>query len=225
LSFDQAATIPLCLATAACGLYNSVDKAGLGLTYPWIAEGEGKYSGQSILIYGGSSSVGQYTTQLARMSGFSPIVVVASKKHEEYLKSLGATHLIDRNADVVEVMKTITKDGKVDYGFDTISSQDTQNAAIEVIKDGSSLVLVLQAVEGLNVGNKKTTLPFGQVHVHRELGVSLYKALPKLLEDETIKPNRPQVIPGGLAKGIVDGVALLEAEKVSGVKLIVHPQE
>ncbi|KIJ27305.1 hypothetical protein M422DRAFT_94435, partial [Sphaerobolus stellatus SS14] len=56
ISFDQAASIPLCLMTAAVGLYV---KDGAGLQAPWDG-GEGKCSGQSILIYGGASSVGQY---------------------------------------------------------------------------------------------------------------------------------------------------------------------
>ena len=33
--------------------------------------------------------------QLARLSGFSPIIVTASLSNEEYLKGLGATHVIN----------------------------------------------------------------------------------------------------------------------------------
>ena len=38
--------------------------------------------------------------QLARIAGFSPIITTASAQHAEYLKSLGATHVFDRNVDV-----------------------------------------------------------------------------------------------------------------------------
>ena len=62
VSFDQAASVPLGLATAAGGLYN--DRAsGSGakkLTPPWET-GKDLYSGQPIVILGGSSSVGQYS--------------------------------------------------------------------------------------------------------------------------------------------------------------------
>ncbi len=38
------------------------------------------------------------------------------------------------------------------------------------------------------------------------------------------QPNKVEVLPGGLA-GIPDGLARLEAFKVSGTKLIARPQE
>ena len=62
LTFDQASTIPLTLATAACGLYNKKGGfgGGVGLVAPW-AGGLGKYAGQPILIIGGSSAVGQHS--------------------------------------------------------------------------------------------------------------------------------------------------------------------
>ena len=38
------------------------------------------------------------------------------------------------------------------------------------------------------------------------------------------KPNRIEELPNGLT-GIIDGLARLKADKVSGVKLIAYPQE
>jgi hypothetical protein len=60
ITFDQAASVPLGLATAAIGFYDALDKGGAGLTPPWEAAGAGKYKGRGTLILGGSSSVGQY---------------------------------------------------------------------------------------------------------------------------------------------------------------------
>ena len=61
LTFDQAASIPLGLATAAIGLYAPTwANGGANLTPPWHPEGKGKFAGQPIVIFGGSSSVGQY---------------------------------------------------------------------------------------------------------------------------------------------------------------------
>ena len=39
-----------------------------------------------------------------------------------------------------------------------------------------------------------------------------------------MQPNRTEVLPGGL-KGVNDGLQRLKENRVSGVKLIVHPQE
>jgi NADPH:quinone reductase-like Zn-dependent oxidoreductase len=95
-SFEDAATIPLGLATAAVGLYNPLQEGGLGLKPSWTPEGKGFYKNQPIVILGGSSSVGQFAIQLAKLSGFSPIITTSSKKHTDFLKSLGATHVVDR---------------------------------------------------------------------------------------------------------------------------------
>ena len=48
--------------------------------------------------------------QLAKLSGFSPIITTASLKNTDFLKSLGATHVIDRNADLPSSVKAITSD-------------------------------------------------------------------------------------------------------------------
>jgi len=59
ISFDQAAAVPVGAMTSGIGLYQPEEKKGAGLTPPW-AGGEGKYKGESILVIGGASSMGQY---------------------------------------------------------------------------------------------------------------------------------------------------------------------
>lgn len=61
ITFDQASTIPLTLATAALALYNP-RPAGVGLEFAWEESGRGRYAGQPILVIGGASSVGQHGT-------------------------------------------------------------------------------------------------------------------------------------------------------------------
>ena len=66
MSFDEAATIPLPLQTAALALYSFRKRPtgrGAGLTPPWEAGGRGKYTGQPILIFAGSAAVSQYGTR------------------------------------------------------------------------------------------------------------------------------------------------------------------
>ena len=69
LTYEQAATVPLCLATAAIGMYkpkssqvlpNGFDPGGAGLAPPWAEGGMGKYKGQAAVVFRGSSSVGQF---------------------------------------------------------------------------------------------------------------------------------------------------------------------
>ncbi|KIJ54532.1 hypothetical protein M422DRAFT_41802 [Sphaerobolus stellatus SS14] len=235
LSFDQAASIPLGLATAAVGFYHSHEKQGAGLQAPWEG-GEGKYTGQGVVIFGGSSSVGQYESmsylnsicpviQLAKLSGFSPIITTSSLHNTDLVKSLGATHVIDRKADVVgEVKKILSDSPKIVY--DAISLEDTQKQAIQIVAPGGILLLVLPAVEAVKSvqGDKNVFTVFGTVHVQRELGISLYSKVTEYLESGKLKPNRVEILPDGLA-GIPDGLQKMEDNKVSGVKLIARPQE
>jgi NADPH:quinone reductase-like Zn-dependent oxidoreductase len=62
ISFDEAASIPLGLATAALGLFGPRAEGLQSFIPPWSG-GEGKYANQPIVIFGGSSSVGQYSKQ------------------------------------------------------------------------------------------------------------------------------------------------------------------
>jgi len=222
ISFEEAASVPLGLATAAVGFYNPAEGSSAGLTPSWEGTGAGKYKGQGTLILGGSSSVGQYAIQFARLSGFSPIVTTASLHNADHLKSLGATHVIDRKADVVaEARKILTTAPSVVY--DSISEEATQQQAWKVLGSNGTLVLVLPASSNITAGEdgKKIASIMGNVHVQRDLGKSLYAHLTNLLGSGKIKPNRVEVIPGGY-DGIVPGLKRLEENKVSGQKLVVR---
>ncbi|THH08859.1 hypothetical protein EW145_g2417 [Phellinidium pouzarii] len=227
ISFDEAASVPACLATAAVGLYNGRHKPGLTkLTPPWEEGGKNIYAGQPIVIFGGSGSVGQYVIQLAKLSGFSPIIATASQHNAELLKSVGATHVIDRNADVLAEATKIAG-SPVKIVFDTVSAKDTQTQAWELLAPGGVLLLVLpQQIDTAKYPNK-TAIAINidrNVPDGRPLVVSLYSKLTQLLADGSIKPNRIEALPDGLA-GIPAGVERIARNEVSGFKLVAHPQE
>ncbi|EIN12456.1 GroES-like protein [Punctularia strigosozonata HHB-11173 SS5] len=231
VSVDEAASIPLTLATAFLALYNK-KKVGQGggaeLTPFW--ESSTAYAGQPIVILGGATSVGQFVIQLARLSGFSPIITTASEKHTVFLQSLGATHVLSRtisaDALLTEVAKITSQPVKVVY--DAVSLADTQKAAWSLLAPGGQLLLVLPPAEGIVHGTdgKELVEVLGNVNYpgQEETGRELYVRLSQLLSDGSIKPNRVQVLPNGLA-GIPEGLELLRHDKVSGVKLIARPQE
>jgi len=234
MSFEEAATIPLGLATAVVGLYlplgeaaksfNPDGNAGIGLTPPWTPEGKNKYAGQPIVILGGSSSVGQFAIQLARLSGFSPIITTSSLKHEANLKSFGATHVIGRDGDTTAEIKKHLPNGTTGVLYDAISTKDTQTLAVAVTTPDALIALTLVPNPEVDFGGRKPIRTFGNFHANRKIGVSLFKALPELLETGAIKPNPVEIVPGGL-KGIIDGLEKLSQNKVSGTKLVGQPWE
>jgi NADPH:quinone reductase-like Zn-dependent oxidoreductase len=102
VEYAAAAVLPLGLGTAASGLYG---KTQLGLGPPSLTPVS---NGLVVLVWGGSSSVGCNAVQLAVASGYD-CVAVASARHADMLRALGASEVIDRNSptivdDVVETL-------------------------------------------------------------------------------------------------------------------------
>jgi len=108
--------------------------------------------------------------------------------------------------------------------FEAISEADTQKVAVQVTKPDGKILLTLPKVEGLDFGKRTVSHTFGNVHAQRKIGVSLYSVLLSYLQDGRIKPNRVEVLQGGLG-AIPDGLERMYENKVSGVKLVVHPWE
>ncbi|KAF5342142.1 hypothetical protein D9611_002034 [Ephemerocybe angulata] len=228
ISYEEASSLPVGLTTAYTGLYN-VSPHGLGFNSLPKPGAKGKYSGTPIVIIGGSSSVGQYTIQLAKLSGFSPIITTSTLKHETYLKSLGATHVLDRNTPLTqESLKGIT-DSPIQSVYDAISDADTQKAGLDLLAPGGQIVVVQYPQPSLKERAQQESKSFsavtgGKLAHNIPLLKELFEHLTTLLEGGDIKPNRVEVLPGGL-NGIVTGLKRLEEQKVSGIKLVACPQD
>ncbi|KAJ7435796.1 GroES-like protein, partial [Mycena galericulata] len=221
IDYAQAATIPLGYVTAAVGLLASLPAgAGLNPTFDPAVN----FSGQVAFVFGGSSSVGQFALQVLRVLGYTTIITYASGKHTEYLKSLGATHPGGSYVDIRLQKKKIAGGAPIKIVYDAISEEDTKEACFEIVAEGGIVVTVLPG-EDKNVDGKRSISIFGSTHLHREFGVLLWKTLPKQVADgSSWSPNRVEKIPNGLA-GIVDGLKKMENNLVSGVKLMIFPQE
>ncbi|PWY96196.1 putative zinc-binding dehydrogenase family oxidoreductase [Aspergillus sclerotioniger CBS 115572] len=97
VSRAHASTIPLAAATAWLALF-SKDCLALDRT---------QAKGTSVLVWGGSSSVGLYTIQLASIFGFD-VVTTCSPKHSDLARSYGARHVFDyKNSDVAEKIREV----------------------------------------------------------------------------------------------------------------------
>jgi len=88
LSFESAAVLPLGLSTAACGLFQ---KDHLALQHP---SRNPPHTGETLLVWGGSTSVGSNAIQLAVAAGYD-VIATASPANFAYVRSLGATQVLD----------------------------------------------------------------------------------------------------------------------------------
>jgi NADPH2:quinone reductase len=77
--------------------------------------------GQTVLIHGGSGGVGGFAIQLAKRLGLN-IIATSSPKNADYVRSLGAHHVIDYRGDVGAEVAKISKRG-VDLALDSVGSE------------------------------------------------------------------------------------------------------
>lgn len=88
LPFEDAAVLPLGLATAACGLFQ---RDFLALDPPRAAPAR---TGKAVLVWGGSTSVGSNAIQLAVAAGYE-VLATASPRNFDYVRGLGASQAFD----------------------------------------------------------------------------------------------------------------------------------
>jgi NADPH:quinone reductase-like Zn-dependent oxidoreductase len=103
LELEQAVVLPLAVSTACAGLYR---KDYLNLPLPSLTLGDKSKTGQSILICGGTSSVGAAAIQLAAASG-ATVISTASPVNHELVKTLGADIVFDYRSPFI--VKDIAK--------------------------------------------------------------------------------------------------------------------
>ena len=141
--------------------------------------------------------------QLARLSGFSPIITTASARNESLLKELGATHVLDRAtlnlSELSDTIKAITSQPLL-LAFDTVTNPEAQNAAYDAVVPGGKLVhfLPLHVQEAKRTGDKQLITVYGSPYppFQRAFGVNLWKHLPALLKAGDIKVRSlPSVLP------------------------------
>lgn len=94
-SYESMVVTPVGICTAACGLYQ---KDYLALQHP--SASTPKPTGQTLLIWGGSSGVGSNAIQLATASGYE-VFTTASPKSRDYVQKLGASQVFDYKSETV----------------------------------------------------------------------------------------------------------------------------
>jgi NADPH2:quinone reductase len=106
LSFAEAAAAPLVLITAWGALY---DRGGL-------------QAGQTVLIHAGAGGVGHVAIQLAKLKGARVITTVGSERKADFVKALGADHVIDYKTEggFADAVNQLTGGKGCDLVFDTV---------------------------------------------------------------------------------------------------------
>ena len=94
LPYENACVLPLGLSTAACALFQNDQ---LALHHPSASP---QPAGQSVLVWGGSTSVGSNAIQLAVAAGYE-VITTASPRNNDYVTGLGASEVFDYRSPTV----------------------------------------------------------------------------------------------------------------------------
>jgi NADPH:quinone reductase-like Zn-dependent oxidoreductase len=163
LSFEEAASVSVAAQTAWQGIF----------THGHLE------NGQTILIHGAAGGVGAYAVQLASHAG-AIVIATASGDDEAYLKSIGASQVIDyREAQFEKVLRE-----KVDVVFDLIGG-DTQKRSFLVLKEGGHLVSAIQPVSQEETARYRVS---GEM-MRLEPSGEVLGRIARLLEEGTIRPD------------------------------------
>lgn len=197
-------------------LYNqhpAPENQGLRLKPVWEPEGATAYAGTPAFILGGAASLGQVGTspfcpaplsspstntsvpspptaiQLAKLAGHNPIITTASPHNAALLKSLGATHVLDRalpNADVLAALPGLTGGKPLEFAFAAVAADpDVLRLARDALAPGGALAIIVPGPQRVpedvaNPGDgKRVGYVFGSARLPhtRETGVMLFKQL------------------------------------------------
>ncbi|MGY2896651.1 zinc-binding alcohol dehydrogenase family protein [Deinococcus sp. UYEF24] len=127
LTYEQGAVLPLGLSTAACGLFQ---KDQLALRHPSTTPVP---TGQTLLIWGGATSVGNNAIQLAVAAGYE-VVTTASPRNFEHVRALGASQVFDYRSETVVQDLIAALQGKTLAGALSLASGAT-GACMDVLRE------------------------------------------------------------------------------------------
>ncbi|KAH6724507.1 oxidoreductase [Leptodontidium sp. MPI-SDFR-AT-0119] len=135
MRFEDAAVMPLALSTAATGLFQDDQ---LGLKYPSLepkptstATPKPTANGKTVIIWGGSTSVGCNAIQLAVAAGYE-VLTTCSPKNFTYVKTLGASLAFDYNSPTVQRDIIRAMEGRISAGALTIGNGGAE-ACLEIL--------------------------------------------------------------------------------------------
>lgn len=223
--------------------------ADLGLPLPWPKASSYKppLAQNPILIWGGSSSVGQYALQVLTHFGYRNLIATASSQHHGLLKTYGATATFNyRDADVVQRILASTPHG-IPFILDCIGSLYGSVAPLTKIASSGSKVAILLPVivrdataevapeYGMDVVAAASSIgsPWAEgvdargVRTHHYLDNKLFaeklqsEIMPAALRQGWVKPNKVRVVEGDtLLERAQKAMDLLRDRAVSGERLV-----
>ncbi|KAF9055642.1 chaperonin 10-like protein [Panaeolus papilionaceus] len=226
IPFESAAQLGTSCFAACQALYRVLD-------FPTPYEKGRTEDRSEVLVWSGSSSTGQYSVQLAALSGLR-VISTSSPANYEFVKSLGADEVWDYNDSRTQKRVFSSTKGKLTSAVDCFSAGTTPGQVSgSLSKAGGKIVTMLpytsrkkgvttELVHGFTIYGEAVDLPGISIPAspeHYAHGVRYAQLITQLLVERKLQLGPIKVIPGGLA-GIEQGVNLMRSGRVHAEKLV-----
>lgn len=149
-TLQQAVTVPSNFVTV---FHAVTEDLGLALPWPRPNDYQPPQVNDMILIWGGSSSVGQYAIQILSYYGYRNLIATASSSHHQLLQSFGASRVFDyKNSDVtaqiIEFAEALNRSQPtIPFVFDCIGSKSATLAQIaKIARKGTKVAVLLPVI-------------------------------------------------------------------------------
>jgi NADPH:quinone reductase-like Zn-dependent oxidoreductase len=226
ISFKEGVVVPFALEAAVCALslkqpgvaMPGVQTPALALPYPSF---EPRTLGKTLLVYGGSSSVGSMTTQLATAAGLN-VIAIASERNFDMCRECGASEVFDYQDRkfVKKVIEAVARSQQEFVGiFDAISTPETYTHSLNILAslDGGHLACVHPPSK-----NVPDNVKAGMIFAVNDVATPVWKDFVTLaLQAGRLKCLPPPVVVGKGLEYIQEGLEMCEAG-VSATKLVVE---
>ncbi|KAJ6577394.1 dehydrogenase [Mycena capillaripes] len=184
-----------------------------------------------ILVWAGATAVGQYTIQLAKLSGLR-VVATASPRNHALLTTLGADAVFDyRDPEVVEKIRVYTNSALA-HAVDCISDKTTTRQVAECLSQGGGAIALMlnEPVDAPGVRARfdlvytllgkafEHPMPYAAIPEHYEFGKATVLLLSRLLHEGKLKTTPVKLVPNGL-NDVQEWLEYMKQGKVSGEKI------
>ncbi|TGJ78215.1 hypothetical protein E0Z10_g10553 [Xylaria hypoxylon] len=217
MSYETAAVLPLGLSTAAAGLFQE-DLLNLQLPL----EPARQPIGETLLVWGGASSVGSNAIQLAIAAGYE-VITTASTHNFDYVKKLGASQVFDYNSLTVREDLLSAFNSKTLAGVMDCIGAPAWAICVDVALKTPGKKFVVTTKRGFPDPPEGVNLQavFGLSIKDDETGKAIYEEfLPNALESGSYKPAPEPLVAGQGLESIQAAVDLHRAG-VSAQKVVV----
>jgi NADPH:quinone reductase-like Zn-dependent oxidoreductase len=225
ISFTDGVVVPFALEAAVCALSLKVPGPAMpgvftpALSLPYPSLQQVASTSKVLVVYGGSSSVGSMTTQLATAAGITVISIVGAHNFD-FSKSCGAAQVFDHK-DSSLVDKVVEAVGKLEFVgiFDAIASPDTYTHDLAILAKlgGGNLACVHPPP-----GDVPANVTAGMIFAVNEIATPVWKdyVTPALKSGKLKCLPKPTIV----GKGLEHVNKALEMSKagVSATKLVVE---